>query len=89
MNKEVVGLALLRIQLVQGQALPQGKVALDAKVMLTWVDSCIEIMSTFQSWNTRGAMIEAAIPAGHQLRISAYRKNDRSDEALSRTLLRA
>src|ERR1700745_3087905 len=48
MNKEVVGLALLRIQLMQGQALPQRKAALDAKVMLTWVDSCIEIRPAFQ-----------------------------------------
>ena len=32
-------------------------------------------------WNTRGAMIEVATPAGHQPLISAGRKNERSDEA--------
>jgi FMN phosphatase YigB (HAD superfamily) len=38
-------------------------------------------LSIVSCWNTRGAMIEAAMPAGHQPLISAYRKNDRSDEA--------
>lgn len=46
--KEVVGLAWLRSQLVQVQALPQRQVALYAKVMLTGVDCCKEISPIFR-----------------------------------------
>src|SRR2546430_1993068 len=37
--------------------------------------------------NTRGAMIEAAIPTGHQPRISAFRQNDRRNDTYSRDRL--
>jgi hypothetical protein len=70
MNKEVVGLALLRIQLVQGQAFPQRKVALDAKVMLTWVDSCIEIRSAFLTREEDKAELKAIIEAPSARRVT-------------------